>query len=157
MNSTEVLRVWGKGLQHRHYVISFTSFARSGDWHCLQAVPIALRWKSTGGFEGFFQSHLWLIYTWPSCCMILHSQTSLRRLRMLHSSTPGSAKLGAEDDLIPNNPRLRNQTKPVPAKQRWAMMAMPQTWNVNGEKWEDPRLMHCKTVGEMELLGSRPL
>ena len=108
-------------------------------------------------FFFFFQSHLWLIYTWPSCCMILHSQTSLRRLRMLHSSTPGSAKLGAEDDLIPNNPRLRNQTKPVPAKQRWAMMAMPQTWNVNGEKWEDPRLMHCKTVGEMELLGSRPL
>lgn len=50
MNSAEVSRVWGKGLQHRHTVISFTSFARSGDWHCLQAVPVALRCKSRGGF-----------------------------------------------------------------------------------------------------------
>ena len=50
MNSAEVSRVWGKGLQHRHTVISFTSFARSGDWRCLQAVPVALRCKSRGGF-----------------------------------------------------------------------------------------------------------
>lgn len=78
---------------------------------------------------------------------------------------PGSAKLGAEDDLIPNNPRLRNGAKPAPAKQLWAT-AMPQAWNGNGEKWEkwekwddphDPCLMLCKTLGEIELLGSRPL